>query len=86
LERFPTEHAQGVARGKCGRSNDISRTVPSMVELLVVDAVGSSDLPVQMGCPRPDGHVTDVELLEMPVEVGLKFGAIVGLNHLDAEG
>src|SRR4030095_13951469 len=34
----------------------------------------------------PDVNVTDVELLEMPVEVRLEFGAIVGLNDVDAEG
>src|SRR4029453_17687901 len=33
-----------------------------------------------------DVDVTDVELLEMPVEMGLEFGAIVGLNDVDAEG
>jgi hypothetical protein len=30
--------------------------------------------------------VTDVERFEMPVETGLEFGAIVGLNDVDAEG
>jgi hypothetical protein len=48
-----------------------------LVELLVVDAMGAFDLAVQVRCPGPDVDVTDVELLEMPVEVGLEFGAIV---------
>src|SRR5687767_3420862 len=36
--------------------------------------------------PRPDVHVADVELLEMPVKVGLEFGAVVRLNDMHAEG
>jgi hypothetical protein len=51
--------------------------VQELVELLVVDAMRSFDLAIQMWGSRPDVHVTDVELLEMPVEVGLKFGAVV---------
>ena len=59
--------------------------IEELVELLVVDAMGPFDLAVQMWCPRPDVHVPDVEFFEMPVEVGLEFGAIVGLNDVDAE-
>jgi hypothetical protein len=36
--------------------------------------------------PRADVDVTDVELLEMPMEMGLEFGAIVRLYDVDAEG
>ena len=60
--------------------------IKELVELLVVDAMGSFDLAVEMWGPWPDVHVADVEFLEMPVEVGLKLGAIVRLDHLDAEG
>src|SRR6476620_12395223 len=48
--------------------------------------MGSFDLPVEMGSPRPDVHVADVAGFEMPVEMGLEFGAVVGLNDVDAEG
>jgi hypothetical protein len=61
-------------------------TVEELVKLLIIDAMGSFDLAVQMRCPRPDIHVVDVAFFEMPVEVGLEFGAIVGLNDVDAEG
>ena len=59
--------------------------IEELVELLVVDAMGSLDLAVQVWRPRPDVDVADVERFEMPVEVGLEFGAIVGLNDVDAE-
>ena len=59
--------------------------VQELVELLVVDAVRPFDLAVQMRCPRPDVHVADIAFFEMPVEVGLEFGALVGLNGVDAE-
>ena len=61
-------------------------TIEELVELLIVDAMGSFDLPIQMWRPRPDVHMADVELLEMPVKVRLEFGAIIGLDDVDAEG
>src|SRR5262245_12532461 len=60
--------------------------VQELVELLIVDAMGSFDLPVEMWSPRPDVYVADVAGFEMPVEMGLEFGAVVGLNDVDAEG
>ena len=36
--------------------------VQELVELLVVDAMGSFDLAVQVWCPRPDVDVADVGL------------------------
>src|SRR5262245_23461203 len=35
--------------------------------------------------PRSDVHVADIQSLEAPVEARLEFGAVVGLDHLDAE-
>jgi hypothetical protein len=40
--------------------------IEELVELLVVDAMRTFDLAVQMWSPRPDVHVPDVELFEMP--------------------
>ena len=60
--------------------------VEELVELLVVDPMGSLDLAIQVWGPRPDVDVADVTLFEMPVKVGLEFGAIVGLHDVDAEG
>jgi hypothetical protein len=59
--------------------------IEELVELLIVDAMGSLDLAVQMWCPGPDVDVADVEGFEMPVKVGLEFGAVVALNDMDAE-
>jgi hypothetical protein len=39
-------------------------------------------LAIQVGHPRPDVDVTKVERLEMPVKLGLEFGAVVSLNDL----
>ena len=59
--------------------------IEELVELLVVDAMGSFDLAVQAWGPRPDVDVADIEIFEMPVKVGLEFRANVGLNDVDAE-
>jgi hypothetical protein len=52
--------------------------------------MGSLDLAVQVWCPRPDVDVADVERFQMPVEMGLKFGAIVAgvedFQHANAAG
>ena len=60
--------------------------VEELVELLVVDAVRPLDFPIQMRRPRANVDVADVLRFEMPVEVGLKLGAVVGLDGVDAEG
>ena len=60
-------------------------TVEELVELLIIDPMGSFDLAVQMWRPRPDVHMADVAFFEMPVKVGLEFSAIVRLDHMDAE-
>jgi hypothetical protein len=52
-------------------------SIEELVELLIVDAMGPFNLAVQMWGPRPDVDVPNVTLFEMPVEVGLEFGAIV---------
>ena len=57
-----------------------SITIEQLVELLVVHAMGSFDLAVQMRRARPDLHVPDVELLQMAAESGLEFGTVVGLH------
>ena len=59
--------------------------VQELVELLVVDAMRSFDLAVEVGCPRPDVRVTDIALVEVPVEVRLELGAIVRLHDVYAE-
>src|SRR6516164_5563899 len=57
--------------------------IEQLIKLLIVDAVRSFDLAVEVRRPGPDIHVPDVELLEMPVELRLKFGAAVGLHDVD---
>jgi hypothetical protein len=60
--------------------------VEELVKLLVIDAVGSFDLAIQVRCSRSDVDVADIERLQVPVKLGLEFGAIVGLHDLNAEG
>jgi len=59
--------------------------VQELIELLIVDTVGPLDFAVQMRRPRSDVHVADIQGLEAPVEVRLELGAVVGLDHVDAE-
>src|SRR5262245_57529616 len=47
--------------------------------------MGSFDIAVQVWGSGGDVDVPNVELLEMPVEMGLEFGAVVGLDDVDAE-
>src|SRR5688572_442714 len=47
--------------------------------------MGALDLAVQMWSPGSDVHMPNVAVLEMPVELRLKLGAVVGLNDVDAK-
>ena len=60
--------------------------VEQLIELLVVDAMRALDLAVEPWRSRLDVHVADVELLQVPMELRLKLGAVVGLNNVHAEG
>ena len=51
--------------------------VQELIELLVVHAMRSLDLPVQVRRPRLDVDVADVVALHVPVEGRLKLRAIV---------
>ena len=59
--------------------------VDELVELLVVDAMRALDFAIEPRRSRPDVHVPDVELLQVPVELRLKLGAVVRLDDEDAE-
>jgi hypothetical protein len=50
--------------------------VEQPVELLVVGAVGTLDLAVEARRARPDVHVADAELAQVPVELGLELGPV----------
>ena len=47
--------------------------VEELVKLLVVDAMGSLDLAVQVWGSRPDVDVADVTFFEMPGESGTEI-------------
>src|SRR6185503_5616544 len=57
--------------------------VEELVELLVVDAVRPFDFAVQVRRPGLDVGVTDVEALQVPVELRLELGAVIGLHDVD---
>ena len=57
-------------------------TVEQLVELLVVDAVRPLDFAIQVRRARTDVDVADVPRLEVPVELGLELGAVVGLDDV----
>src|SRR5215469_6241952 len=59
--------------------------VEQLVELLVVDAMRPFDFPVEARCSRTDVDVVDVEFLQVPVNLGLELGPIVGLNDVNSK-
>ena len=48
--------------------------------------VGAFDLAVETWCSGSDVGVADALVEEVPVELGLELGAVVGLDLLDVEG
>ncbi len=59
--------------------------VQELVELLVIDAMGSLHLAVEARRTRADIDVPNVEPLEVPVELRLELGAVVSLDDVHAE-
>ena len=57
--------------------------VQQLGELLVILPVGPFDLAIQMRGSRTDVDVSDVLRLQMPMKLGLEFGAVVGLYDED---
>jgi hypothetical protein len=57
--------------------------IEELIELLVVHPVRPFNLAVEVRGPRTDVEVPHVLRLEVPVELGLEFGAIVGLHDVD---
>jgi hypothetical protein len=56
-----------------------------LVELLVVDAMRPFDLAIEARCSGSDVNVVNVEILQVPVKLGLELGSVVGLNHVNAK-
>ena len=67
-----------------GRVDDDS--VEPAIELLAVDAVGSLHLSVQTRGERADVDVANAAVKDVPVELRLELGSVVGLDRLDVEG
>src|SRR5580765_4422386 len=59
--------------------------VEELIELLVIDTVRPLDLAIEMRRPGPNVDMADVLRFQMPVKARLEFGAVVGLNHVDAK-
>ena len=51
--------------------------IEQLVILLVIHAVRALDLAVQVRRARPDVRVLDIQVLQVPVEVGLELGAVL---------
>jgi hypothetical protein len=56
-----------------------------LVKLLIIDAVRSLDLAVKVRRPRPDVHMTDIQSLQVPMEVRLKLRPVVRLHDVHTE-
>ena len=59
--------------------------VQQLIELLVIDPMGSFDLAVEVRRPWADVHMADVQRLKMPVKLRLKLRAVISLNDVDAK-
>jgi hypothetical protein len=60
-------------------------TVDESVELFGVDAVRALHFSVEPGGGRPDIDVADALVKDVPMEAGLEFRSVVGLDLLDLE-
>ena len=65
---------------------DVALVGEQLVELLLIRAMRSLDLPVQLGRAGFDVGVADAEILNMPMEPGLELMSIIGADFSDAEG
>ena len=55
--------------------------VEQLIELLVINTMRALDLSIEAWRAWADVHVPDVQRLQMPMELGLKLGAAIGLHH-----
>ena len=65
---------------------DISLVAEELVELLAIRSVGPFDLAIELGRTWLDIGVSYPLVLDVPMELGLEFMAIVGSNFSDPEG
>ena len=59
--------------------------VKELVELLVIDAMRPLHLAIEPRRARANVDVPNIEALEMPVELRLELGAVVGLDYVHAK-
>jgi hypothetical protein len=59
--------------------------VQELVELLVVDAMRPLHLAIETRGARANVDVPNIEALEVPVELGLELGAVIGLHDMHAK-
>ena len=60
-------------------------TVEESIELFLVYAVAAFDFAVEAWCGGFDVGVAESLVLDVPVELGLELGSVVGLDCVDAK-
>jgi len=59
--------------------------VEQLVQLLISDPMRALHFPVEARRPGTDVDVPNVQRLEVPVELGLELGTVIGLHDVHAE-
>ena len=60
----------------------VVRVAQELVELLLIRAVGTFDLPIELRRPRLDVDVADALIGQVPVEEGLELMPAVGAHRV----
>lgn len=63
----------------------IVRVTQQLKKFLLVGAVGSLELAVQLRCPRFDIRMSDTQVFNMPMELRLKLMTSIGPDLLDTK-
>ena len=82
---WPIEVVEVLPLGKLGFEIDVVFVRQELVKLLLVRAMGTLDLAVELWGSALDVGMADALILDMPVELGLELMAVVGPDLLDAE-
>lgn len=71
--------------GKTRLEVDIALIFEQLIEFGLVGTMGTFHLAVEPRCVRLDIYVVNAQILQVPMELGLKFVAVVGADHANPE-
>jgi hypothetical protein len=82
----PGQVVEALPFGQLGLQIDVVLVGEELIEFLLVGSVRPSDLSVELRRCGFDVGVPHTLILDMPVEFGLEFMAVIGPDFTDAEG